>query len=99
MSNCKDCGARKDHYMAPDGCPFCYPEHEVFHKYTLTTLPDGRIDGTYETNDDEDRGYPSAHAVGVVGYRDYAQMKAHTGLSHTGANGCKVTVILDGEEV
>ncbi|TXG99957.1 MAG: hypothetical protein E6R08_00555 [Nevskiaceae bacterium] len=71
----------------------------TYQDYHLVTCGDGKIEGSTSTNDPEDRGYPSGFDQWEVTYRDYAQMKKNTGLSHTGVNGCKVNVYLDGARV
>ena len=72
---------------------------ETYHYYSLTTNPDGSIEGRAETNDNLDRGYPTEFADWPVKYRDEHEMLRRTGGTHIGINGCQVTVILDGQHV
>jgi len=71
----------------------------TYQRYELHTGADGSISGTTETNDNEDRGYPSEYARWAVTFRNYDDMKRITGLSHIGCIGCVVTVHLDGKKV
>ncbi|MEJ6002752.1 hypothetical protein [Paucibacter soli] len=69
------------------------------HDYHLQTIEAGKILGRAWTNDDEDRGYPSAESQWEVSYKDRAQALERTGGTHTGMNGCQVNVYLDGRLV
>lgn len=70
-----------------------------YHDYHLSTMADGSIRGVVETNDNLDHGGPSEYARWSVTYKNRDMMARATGLSHIGALGCKVTVILDGEKI
>lgn len=69
------------------------------HTYLLTTDDNGRLSGRAFTNDNLDRGEPSEDADWSVSYDSRAQAMQRTGGTHTGMNGCDVTVHVDGVRV
>lgn len=74
-------------------------EPGTYQRYALTSHADGRISGSTETNDPEDRGYPTGHDRWDVSYKSLSDMRRLTGMSHCGMNGCAVEVYLDGQKV
>jgi len=71
----------------------------AYETWRLETLPDGRIVGQYETNDDQDLGCQSTFEQYKVDFRDFNSMKVRTGLSHYGISGVEVKVFLDGIKI
>lgn len=68
--------------------------------YELYRTPDGGFEGTCETNDDQDRGYPTEYARWGVSYTDEADLLTRThGGCHFGLHGQPVIVRVDGELV
>lgn len=72
---------------------------KCYQHYHLGTRPDGQIEGTANTNDNLDVGYPSEDAQWPVRYRSREEMERQTGKSHVGISGCQVVVYLDGEKI
>lgn len=71
----------------------------TFQRYDVVTREDGEVVGEASTNDSCEAGVPSEFDSWQVRYRSVEAMHKATGKSHTGINGCVVTVILDGVKI
>lgn len=73
----------------------------TWQRYDMHSLPDGSYEGWTSTNDNEDRGYPSAAGVEQwqIKCRGRAAFDSRVGVSRVGVGGCVVTVILDGQQI
>jgi len=60
---------------------------------------DGSVRVWQETNDDEDRGYPTVQAQWETTCKDAEAFKRRFGVSRIGISGVEVTVSLDGNRL
>jgi hypothetical protein len=69
---------------------------DAVHTTRATTLDDGRIEATFETNDNLDRGYPTEFATWKDTFKSLDSFARTAGFTRTGALGAVVDVELDG---
>src|SRR5580658_2476711 len=67
-------------------------------RYDAQTMPDGSIEVSVWTNDNDDTGYPNEAATWTQKYRNREDFARSVGVSRVGVSGTHVTVVLDGEE-
>jgi len=73
-------------------------EPEAWQNIDAETIDGGQIRASFETNDDQDRGYPNDHASWISHYRNFADFAQSAGVTRRGVSGVAVNVTLDGED-
>ena len=76
-----------------------YELPEAWHQIVGETFDDGRVHVKEDTNDDEDRGYPTRYARWDYVLPSVESFHSKAGKSRVGISGVRVTVVLDGEEI
>lgn len=71
----------------------------AYHIIEGWTRPDGTVRVCQETNDDEDRGYPTTWEQWETVVKDAEAFKKRFGVSRIGISGVEVTVRLDDKKL
>jgi hypothetical protein len=73
---------------------------DTYTIYRIYTSADGSASVEWETNDDNDDGYPDGEVTkATYGFATVEKAKKFAGTSHTGLQGQPVDVYLDGKKI